>query len=89
MSYYEFSVFYKGTLEYASSWYCDAKSVKEAVMKFIHQLSDLSICEDEYEVAIGYAIIEKLAGKEYETEPCDDYTNIIAYITAEDIYKYI
>ena len=89
MNHYEFSVFQKGTFIYLSSWDCDADTEQIAVMKFIHQLSDLNICEDEFEIAIGQSIIEKLAGKEYEVEHCDGYIDIILTLSEEEANRYL
>lgn len=89
MNHYEFEVFAKGTLHYLSTWECDAETEQIAVMQYIHQLSDLSICEDEYEIARSRAIIEKLAGKEYEVEPCDGYITITAVLTIDEVDRFI
>lgn len=88
-AHYEFEVFLEGTLEYAATWDCDADSDRDAVLKFIHQLSDLSICEDEYDKALHQAIIKKLAGKGYEIEPSLEYKSVYLTITADNIYQFI
>jgi hypothetical protein len=91
-AHYEFEVFYTGTLEYAATWDCNADSERDAVLKFIHQLSDLSICVDEYDKARCQAIIKKLAGKEYELNDDEHFYGtvyIITTITADDIYQFI
>ena len=90
MNYYEFKVFVKGTSHNLAIWQCDARTEQNAVMKFIHYLSDLRLCKDEYTVAKHRAIIVKLAGKEYEVvEYVDGYTDIILNLTADDLYPFI
>lgn len=82
---YEFEVFQSGTLHYLATWDCLAHSDEYAVKCFISQLNDPSINEDEYDVAFHKALIEKLAGKEYEVEQCEDYRDIIILFTKEEL----
>lgn len=84
---YAFEVFQSGTLHYLATWECLAPTEQCAVNCFIYQLNKPSTCEDEYDVALHKLIIEKLAGKEYEVEQCEDYKEVTVLITKEELDK--
>lgn len=88
-NHYEFEVFEKGTLYYLATWDCEAETVEEAVGNFSKQLTDPSVIEDEHDIALHIAIIEKLIRREYEVEPCDEYIDIILNLTDEEINRYL